>query len=260
MILILITTFLIIFLIHQFYWRRRKLPPGPTPLPVLGNLLSLAKPKPGYEAFQKWKKEYGPVFTFWLGTTPFIVITSYDIMKETFIKDGDTYSDKLLHGKGNGQYFGVLDTNGPMWSIHRRFTLTQLRDLGLGKDLMQQKILMEIEEVQNLLDSHVGENIDLPKILDRSVGNIINLTLFNKRFGMDQRDEFAYLKSIIDAIMNIVTEFKYFIQHLIPWTSIIFPGASLDKKTKEYGELLNEFFKEQITKHRKEINFESEEN
>ncbi|KAF1754970.1 hypothetical protein GCK72_021536 [Caenorhabditis remanei] len=257
MILILLLTFLTLFLIHQFYWRRRKLPPGPTPLPILGNLQSLAKPRPGYEAFQKWTEEYGPVFTFWLGTTPFIVITSYEIMKETFIKDGDSYSDKLLHGKGNGKYFGVLDTNGEMWSIHRRFTLTQLRDLGLGKDLMQQKILLEIEELQNVLDSQLGTRIRLNEVLDRSVGNIINLTLFNKRFGMDQRDEFAYLKSMIDAIMNIVSEFKYFIQHLIPWTSIIFPGVSLQKKTKEYGELLNVFFKEQIAKHRKEIDFDT---
>lgn len=65
-------------------------------------------------------------------------------MKETFVKDGDTYVDKqLTHTEKErlGENYGVLDTNGHMWKEHRRFTLTQLRDLGLGKDLMQEKVI-----------------------------------------------------------------------------------------------------------------------
>lgn len=43
---------------------------------------------------------------------------------------------------------------------------------------------MEVEELFKELDAHGGEEIDLPKLIDRSVGNVINLTLFNKRFDM----------------------------------------------------------------------------
>lgn len=64
-------------------------------------------------------------------------------MKETFVKDGDTFADKQLNQidkKKLQRNYGVLDTNGEMWREHRRFTLSQLRDLGLGKDLMQEKV------------------------------------------------------------------------------------------------------------------------
>uniref|UniRef100_A0A1I7SXT2 Cytochrome P450 n=1 Tax=Caenorhabditis tropicalis TaxID=1561998 RepID=A0A1I7SXT2_9PELO len=189
-------------------------------------------------------------------TEPFIVITSYEVMKETFVKDGETYLDKKLNGDGAGSFYGVLDTNGDMWREHRRFTLTQLRDLGLGKDLMQQKILLEIEELHNFLDTHIGQSIDLPKVLDRSVGNIINLTLFNKRFSTTERDEFEYLKTLVDEMFNTVSEFRYFVQHLIPWTSKVIPGPTLHEKSREWRMLLDDFFKEQVEKHQKEIDFD----
>ncbi|CAR98422.1 Protein CBG26976 [Caenorhabditis briggsae] len=64
--LLLFTTFGS-WLFHELYWKRRTLPPGPTPLPLFGNILALSAEKPGYEAFRKWTKVYGDVFTFWMG-------------------------------------------------------------------------------------------------------------------------------------------------------------------------------------------------
>lgn len=52
---------------------------GPTPLPFVGNMLTLAKYEPGYGAFDKWKKEFGPVFTYWLGKY-------YNRLKDTSLK------------------------------------------------------------------------------------------------------------------------------------------------------------------------------
>lgn len=47
--------------VYNFYWKRRNYPNGPTPLPLLGNLLSFGD---FYGCYLRWKKEYGPV-KFW---------------------------------------------------------------------------------------------------------------------------------------------------------------------------------------------------
>lgn len=45
--------------VYNFYWKRRNLPPGPIPLPLVGNILELAKNEAWEETFLRWKKRYG---------------------------------------------------------------------------------------------------------------------------------------------------------------------------------------------------------
>lgn len=52
---------------------RRKLPPGPFPLPLVGNFLQL-KPSPWIQ-FEEWSQKYGDgLLTIWVGRTPYIIV------------------------------------------------------------------------------------------------------------------------------------------------------------------------------------------
>lgn len=60
---------------------------------MLGNLISMGKYEPG-EVFRKWRKEYGSVYTYWLGELPIVAVTDYETTVETLVKDGDAYAGK----------------------------------------------------------------------------------------------------------------------------------------------------------------------
>ena len=98
MTLLLIVVLLVaLFALYHFYWKRRGLPPGPVPLPFVGNTLAIAREPPGYAAFARWTREFGPVFTVWLGQEPVVVVTDFRLMKETFAgRDADVFAGRYF--------------------------------------------------------------------------------------------------------------------------------------------------------------------
>ncbi|XP_020927835.1 cytochrome P450 2C33 isoform X1 [Sus scrofa] len=70
--------------------KRRRLPPGPTPLPIIGNLMQLnLKDIPA--SLSKLAKQYGPVCTVYFGSQPAVVLHGYEAVKEALIDQGDEF-------------------------------------------------------------------------------------------------------------------------------------------------------------------------
>jgi hypothetical protein len=70
---------------------------GPTPFPILGNLLSAYPSETIHETFQKWCQQYGPLYTVWFGEIPVVAMADYETIIETFQKEGDTYAGKMFN-------------------------------------------------------------------------------------------------------------------------------------------------------------------
>ena len=119
------------------------------------------------------------------------MISMHDVptILETFIKDGETYAgrpyfhwdDVIREGRN-----GVIFTEGPKWRETRRFSLHILRDFGLGKNLMQERVLGEvsalIEGIKEKSNNGV-EDVSIQDAIDLAVGSIINVLLFGYRYG-----------------------------------------------------------------------------
>lgn len=91
----LLTALTAIITIYLLQWKRlrNKLPPGPPPLPLLGNLLQLDKTDMR-KTFLKWHKQYGPMYTVWLGTDPQVFVSGYDLLQELFVKQGELFINR----------------------------------------------------------------------------------------------------------------------------------------------------------------------
>ena len=111
--LVIIIAFIAIIL--TFVWIQSKkpanFPPGPTPLPVIGNLYNLAGESNILKVIRKLRTQYGDVFCLSLGKYWVVVVNGRTNLKELFVKKGENVSDrpdtmlmKFLKMKGMYKY------------------------------------------------------------------------------------------------------------------------------------------------------------
>ncbi len=89
-----ITTVLVIYIGHECYWKRRRLPPGPMPWLVFGNMPTLIRYASMYDLFVALREQYGPIFTFWIGPIPLVMVCDFQLMREYFVKHADQFSGR----------------------------------------------------------------------------------------------------------------------------------------------------------------------
>ncbi|XP_067338600.1 cytochrome P450 2K1-like isoform X3 [Channa argus] len=160
-----------------------KEPPGPRPIPVLGNLLQLDLKRP-YITLLKLSKKYGSVFTVYLGPQKVVVLAGYKTVKEALMNCADEFGERhpLAISHEENQGYGVIWSNGDSWRDMRRFTLTNLRDFGMGRKACEDKIIEECGYLVEVFKNFKGEPFDTTQSVNYSVSNIICSIVYGSRF------------------------------------------------------------------------------
>uniref|UniRef100_A0A2K5CQ18 Cytochrome P450 family 2 subfamily G member 2 n=1 Tax=Aotus nancymaae TaxID=37293 RepID=A0A2K5CQ18_AOTNA len=213
-----VTLFLELFLsclLIFIAWKRMnkggKLPPGPTPIPFLGNLLQV-RTDATFQSFMKLREKYGPVFTVYMGPRPVVVLCGHEAVKEALVDQADDFSGRgqLASVERNFQGHGVALSNGDRWRSLRRFSLTILRDFGMGKRSIEERIQEEAGYLLEEFQKTKGAPIDPTFFLSRSVSNVISSVVFGSRFDYGDKQ---FLK-----LVQLVNE--SFIEMSTPWTQL----------------------------------------
>uniref|UniRef100_A0A8C5QT84 Cytochrome P450 n=1 Tax=Leptobrachium leishanense TaxID=445787 RepID=A0A8C5QT84_9ANUR len=198
----LLTCFCVTYIIMCFvkiFKEKSKLPPGPTPLPFIGNLLQIDTNNI-VKSLNKLQDKYGPVFTLYFGPNPGVVLCGYKAIKEALIDQADEFGDRGDYPVFT-RYFNNHDlglSNGEHWKTLRRFALTTLRNFGMGKRSIEERLQEETSFLIDELNKTKGSPADLTMFFASTVANVIASIVYGSRF--DYKDD--RLKKITDSIYN----------------------------------------------------------
>ncbi|KAM3930522.1 cytochrome P450 2K4-like [Leptodactylus fuscus] len=200
---VLLSIIVIFFLINVFSSQKqgkyKNFPPGPKPLPILGNILMLDLSNPHKTFYQLYKK-YGSVFSVQVGMKKIVILCGYDAIKDALINHAEVFSARPvnpLFSKSIKDH-GIVFSNGENWKVMRRFTLSTLRDYGMGKKTIENKIVEEAECLVQKLKTFEGKPFGNFTSINAAVTNIIVAILLNKRYD--------YEDPTILRLMDLVSE------------------------------------------------------
>ncbi|KAM9316376.1 LOW QUALITY PROTEIN: cytochrome P450 2K6-like [Gastrophryne carolinensis] len=195
--------------------------------------------------FYKLAKKYGPVFRVQMG--PKKVVLAGETVKDALVnfaeEFGERGKDRIFEDIDNN--LGLAFSHGKNWKVMRRFTLTTLRDLGMGKSSAEQKVIEECAYIIQSFQSFKGMPFDDHIFMKAAVANIIVSILLGHR--MDYEDpKLTRLLNLVTDLVRCVGSRATVIYNIFPLLGFL-PG---DHKTAfKHVDVLHKFIRKTFVKH-----------
>ncbi|KAK1220118.1 hypothetical protein PQX77_017157 [Marasmius sp. AFHP31] len=171
------------------------MPPGPKPLPVVGNILDIPREKES-EAYFKLAQEFGPlVFMQVLGRN-ILVVNDYDTANELFEKRGSNYSDRndlpmINDLMGWDWSFGHMPY-GPRWKAHRTMFHRQFQP-----SVVSAFWPIQLKEAHKLIRRLLSDPGNFINHLRNSASTIMNVT-----YGIEIADEEDHYITVAETALE----------------------------------------------------------
>ncbi|XP_027519975.1 cytochrome P450 2D17 [Corapipo altera] len=216
--------FLTVFTLLLDFMKRRKkwshYPPGPVSLPFIGTMLSVDFHNPAY-SFKKLQKKFGNIYNLQNCWTNVVVLNGYKAVKEALVHRSEDFADRpylpiyehLGYGKKSEGI--ALARYGHAWKELRKFTLSTLRNFGMGKKSLEERVVEEAGFLCLAFKSKEGRSFDVRAPVHNAVCNVICTIVFGERF--DYSDEtFHKLLGLFENTLNEETGFLPQLLNVVP--------------------------------------------
>ncbi|KAM4771231.1 cytochrome P450 2C5-like [Rhinophrynus dorsalis] len=259
---ILLSIIICLGLVKVFYGRKRNIyrnfPPGPSPLPLIGNINILNLKKP-FKTFIELSKQYGSVFSIQIGPQKMVVLCGYETVKDALVNYAEEFSERPvipIFLKTSNRY-GVVFSHGKNWKVMRQFTISTLRDFGMGKKSLKYKINEECNFLVQTFNSYGGKPFENYTIMNAAVANIIISILLGHRFEYDN-PTFLRLMKLINQNVELLGSPTVLLYNNYPSLMDWLPGChkTILKNTEE---LIN-FMQETFTKSKDQLDLNDKRN
>ncbi|KAJ8447496.1 hypothetical protein Cgig2_019490 [Carnegiea gigantea] len=182
-----------------------RLPPGPKPMPIFGNIFELGD-KP-HRSFANLAKIHGPLISLKLGSVTTIVVSSSHVAKEMFLKNDQALANRNIpdsirasnHDKLSMSWLPVSDKWRHLRKISAVLLLSPQR-LDASQALREAKVKQLLEYVAECSKS--SKSIDIGRAAFTTSLNLLSNTIFSKELAQYNSSVSQEFKELIWSIME----------------------------------------------------------
>ncbi|KAL6867496.1 hypothetical protein ACP4OV_015520 [Aristida adscensionis] len=172
-----------LYLLRLFTGARRNLPPGPRPLPLVGNLFDLgALP---HRSLARLAARHGPLMTLRLGAVTTIVASSADAARDVLQRHDAVLAARSVPDAARAcahdrHSIGWLPPSSPRWRALRKVCSGELfapRRLDAHQSLRHEKVRRLVSHVARL--AREGAPVDVGRVAFTTMLNLLSCTIFS---------------------------------------------------------------------------------
>ena len=236
----LILVSLLSYLFIKCLRSRPNIPPGPTSMPVIGNLHLLGQYP--HEDLAKLSKKYGPIYSFNFGPLKTIIISDISIAREVLIQRGPEFAGRtnflvadITTLEGSDMTFCDY---GQRWKLHRKLAHSAMRLFTERTGKMERIMTTEMLELCRKLELTETKMIHPAADIQLAAANVIYKLLFREKFERDNPN-YKRMNDIVHYLMTVDLLGVYDLIPVLKW----FPFKQLTlikQRTKELHDFLYE--------------------
>ncbi|XP_076891354.1 cytochrome P450 76T24-like [Bidens hawaiensis] len=212
LLLILSTIVFFFFLLHGLdLYRKRRMPPGPTSFPIIGNLLDIG-PKP-HESLAKLSEKHGPLMTIRLGSITSVVASTPDAAREILqcqdeVCSGRMIPDAVTALQNHDKAILWISANEDWRAIRKALNtyLTHQHKLDTLSDLRQNVV----DEMLEFLNQSALKNelVNIGNLAFAVVVNQISNTCFSRNVTNYESEDIGGFKTAVKTLMEVDGKFN----------------------------------------------------
>jgi len=199
-------------LVASFVWHKyfSNLPPGPYPLPIVGNLLAVAGDNPEV-SLQRLAQRFGSVMTVYLGSQRTVVLSSPEAVKEAMVTKGGLTAGRVRNASIDACTLGGKNlgfSEGVHW---RRLRKTVAMEI-LHKTQFMRHLPKMVEEVTAAKAAILARCAGQPQLVDPfyylrvTFANIIFRSMLSERIDFDNLSSHPDMSALNEVYLQVFAE------------------------------------------------------
>ncbi|XP_069131896.1 cytochrome P450 3A7-like [Argopecten irradians] len=184
-----------ILMSRDFLTFRRMGIPGPTPLPIIGNLFAMRK---GVRAFDTEAiKRYGKVFGHFEMISSNLIVADKEMLREILVKQFNNFSDRLMIDGFNGDLdHSLMCTKGNQWK-HDRSIITPTFSSGKLRKmvpLVQQACDVLVNTAKKVMKNGEDGQVEMRRLFGGFTMDVISSTAFGIQVDSQNNPDDLFVK------------------------------------------------------------------